>query len=67
MAMSGDKVVATKRPQVTAYVSESVNSALDQEAAKERRSRSQMVELLLEEALKARGHQFADQEPAEDQ
>lgn len=62
MAMSSAGSMATKKPQVTAYVSDDVNSALDQEASKERRSRSQMAALLIEEALKARGHQFSEEE-----
>ncbi|NJO74951.1 MAG: ribbon-helix-helix protein, CopG family [Leptolyngbyaceae cyanobacterium RM1_406_9] len=50
--------MATKKPQITAYLTDEVNKALDQEAAKERRSRSQMVALLLEEALRARGYEL---------
>ncbi|GEM_PF-2965755 len=48
--------VATKKPQVTVYVRNEVNAALDQAAADDQRSRSQMAAILLEEALKARGY-----------
>lgn len=59
MAMSnGQESVATSKPKLTAYVDEPVNQAIDREAAKERRSRSQMIALLIEEALKARGYHF---------
>ena len=58
MAVSGNESVATKKPKLTAYVEEGVDKAIDREAAKERRSRSQMVALLIEEALKARGYKF---------
>lgn len=58
MAMSMNGGMATKKPQITAYLTDEVNKALDQEAAKERRSRSQMVALLLEEALRARGYEL---------
>ncbi|HEY9657390.1 MAG TPA: hypothetical protein V6C65_02920 [Allocoleopsis sp.] len=58
MTMFSNGSMATKKPQVTAYLVDEVNKALDQEAAKERRSRSQMVALLLEEALRARGYEF---------
>lgn len=56
MAVSGNGSMATKKPQVTVYVADEVNTALDQAAASERRSRSQMAALLIEEALKARGY-----------
>jgi predicted transcriptional regulator len=62
MAMSANGSMATKKPQVTAYVTDEVNRALDQVSASERRSRSQMAALLIEEALAARGFQFTDQE-----
>lgn len=55
MAMSTDGSVATNKPKINAYVSDEINQAIEQEMAKERRSKSQMIELLLEEALKARG------------
>lgn len=54
----------TKKPSVMAYVTPDVNEALDQAAASERRSRSQMAAILIEEALKARGYQLND--PADD-
>lgn len=47
----------TKKPQVTVYVRDEVNAALDAAALKERRSRSQMAAVLIEEALQARGYQ----------
>lgn len=47
--------MATKKPQVTVYVRDDVNEALDKVASKEQRSRSQMAAVLLEEALRARG------------
>ena len=59
MATSADReTVATKKPQVTVYVTDEVNTALDQVALDERRSRSQMAALLIEEALKARGYEL---------
>lgn len=58
MAVSGNGFVATKKPKLTAYVEEGVDKAIDREASKERRSRSQMVALLIEEALRARGYGF---------
>jgi hypothetical protein len=64
MAMSTNGFVATNKPKINAYVSEEINKAIEAEMAKERRSKSQMVELLLEEALKARGYPFSqDGEP----
>lgn len=59
MAMSTNGSVATNKPKINAYVSEEINKAIEAEMAKERRSKSQMVELLVEEALKARGYQFS--------
>ncbi len=57
MAMSADReTVATKKPQVTVYVRDDVNAALDQAASDDQRSRSQMAAILIEEALKARGY-----------
>ena len=56
MAVSANGGMATKKPQVTAYVSDEVNVALDKAASDERRSRSQMAALLIEEALIARGY-----------
>jgi hypothetical protein len=48
--------MATKKPQVTMYVRDEVNAALDAAALKEQRSRSQMAAVLVEEALRARGY-----------
>jgi hypothetical protein len=48
--------MATKKPQVTMYVRDDVNAALDAAALKEQRSRSQMAAVLVEEALRARGY-----------
>lgn len=48
--------MATKKPQVTMYVTDEVNEALDAAARTERRSRSQMAAVLVEEALRARGY-----------
>jgi hypothetical protein len=62
-AMSMAEFVATSTPKITAYVDEAIDRAVDGEAAKERRSRSQMVAILIEEALLARGHQFAPSVP----
>lgn len=59
MAMSTDGSVATNKPKINAYVSEQINQAIEKEMAKERRSKSQMIELLLEEALQARGYSLA--------
>lgn len=56
MAMSVDGSMATKKPQVTTYVRDEVNAALDRAALDDQRSRSQMAALLIEEALKARGY-----------
>jgi hypothetical protein len=51
--------VATDKPKLTVYVEPAVNDALQTEADKERRSKSQMAALLIEEALRARGHEFS--------
>lgn len=67
MTMFSDGAMATKKPQVTAYLADEVNKALDQEATKERRSRSQMVALLLEEALRARGYEFTSESEVEEE
>jgi predicted transcriptional regulator len=56
MAMSTNGRMATKKPQVTVYVTDEVNAALDLVAVDQRRSRSQMAALLIEESLKARGY-----------
>lgn len=55
---NSDETVATNKPKINAYVSDEINQAIEKEMARERRSKSQMVELLLEEALKARGYQL---------
>ncbi|MBW4578665.1 MAG: hypothetical protein KME42_03710 [Tildeniella nuda ZEHNDER 1965/U140] len=62
MAMSTNGSVATNKPKLNAYVGEEINQAIEKEMAAERRSKSQMVELLLEEALKARGYTFTGQD-----
>jgi hypothetical protein len=56
MAISANGSMATKKPQVTAYVVDEVNAALDKAAAKEQRSRSQMAAVLIKEALIERGY-----------
>jgi hypothetical protein len=56
MAMSLSSGMATKKPQVTVYVRDEVNAALDLAAIQQQRSRSQMAAVLLEEALRARGY-----------
>lgn len=61
--MSKTTCVTTKKPKLTAYVEEAVDQAINQEAAKERRSRSQMIALLIEEALQRRGYQFPHLHP----
>jgi hypothetical protein len=61
--MSMAEFVATSKPKITAYVDEAIDRAVDGEAAKERRSRSQMVAILIEEALLARGYQFPTPAP----
>lgn len=55
---NNNETVATNKPKINAYVSDEINQAIEKEMARERRSKSQMVELLLEEALKARGYQL---------
>ena len=52
--------MATKKPQVTMYVRDEVNVALDAAASNEQRSRSQMAAVLIEEALRARGYLKAE-------
>ena len=54
--MSLSSGMATKKPQVTVYVRDEVNAALDLAAIQQQRSRSQMAAVLLEEALRARGY-----------
>jgi hypothetical protein len=58
--------VATSKPKVTAYVDEAIDRAIDGESAKERRSRSQMVAILIEEALLARGYEFPAAAPSDE-
>lgn len=65
--MSIDDSVATSKPKINAYVSEPINQAIEAEMAKERRSKSQMIELLLEEALKARGYLESEPVKPDDQ
>lgn len=48
--------MVTKKPQVTVYVTDEVNAALDRAARDDQRSRSQMAAVLIGEALKARGY-----------
>ncbi len=54
--------VATNKPKINAYVSEEINQAIEQEMEKEERSKSQMVEILLREALRVRGHAIGKQD-----
>jgi len=54
--LTGNGSVATSKPKINAYVNEEINKAIEREMLKERRSKSQMVEILLEEALKHRGY-----------
>ncbi len=64
MAMSTNgESLATSKPRINAYVNEEIDQAIEKEMARERRSKSQMVEILLEDALKARGYQFNAPEP----
>jgi hypothetical protein len=64
-ATNSHETVATNKPKINAYVNDEINQAIEREMAKERRSKSQMVELLLEEALKARGYQFQQSDSVE--
>jgi len=50
--------VATDKPKINAYINREINKAIDVEMAKEWRSKSQMIELLLKEALEGRGYTF---------
>ena len=52
------QAIPTQKPKLTTYLDEDVLTALDTEAAKERRSRAQMMALLIEQALIERGHKF---------
>ncbi|NJO44112.1 MAG: ribbon-helix-helix protein, CopG family [Cyanobacteria bacterium CRU_2_1] len=67
MAMATNDGMATKKPQVTVYVTDEVNAALDKAAGDERRSRSQMAALLIEEALKARGYELTSESEAKEE
>lgn len=60
--MTGKTAVATNKPKLNAYVTPPIDSAIDREAKRERRSKSQMIEILLEEALQARGYAFPEAE-----
>lgn len=64
-ANGSDSPVATDKPKINAYINREINKAIDIEMAKEWRSKSQMIELLLKEALEARGYTFdqPDSEP----
>jgi hypothetical protein len=61
--MVSSNEMATKKPQVTVYVRDEVNEALDKAALKEQRSRSQMAAVLIEEALRARGYMVQAEQP----
>lgn len=50
--------IPSQKPKLTTYLDEEVLEALDAETAKERRSRAQMMALLIEQALKDRGYKF---------
>lgn len=56
---TAESVIATNKPKLTAYVYKEINAAISRESRRERRSKSQMIELLIEEALRARGYQFS--------
>jgi hypothetical protein len=58
MAFGNGDSVATSKPKINAYINKEINQAIDREAGKEWRSKSQMIELLLKEALEARGYRF---------
>lgn len=60
MAFGNGDSVATSKPKINAYINSKINDAIESEAAKEWRSKSQMIELLLKEALEARGCSFQD-------
>jgi hypothetical protein len=65
MAVTGVDRLATKKPRVATYVEPWVDRAIDEEAAKQRRSRSAMVALLLEEILSQKGYSEAGEQSAE--
>ena len=66
MGMSDGFSVATNKPKINAYINEKINQAIDAEMAKEWRSKSQMIELLLKEALEARGYDFTQDAEQDD-
>lgn len=53
-----EKTIATDKLKLTAYAYPQVSAAIVKESQKERRSKSNMIELLIEEALVARGYTF---------
>lgn len=57
-ALKEIRAIPTQKPKLTTYLDEEVLNAVEAEAAQERRSRAQMMALLIEEALIARGHKF---------
>lgn len=61
MQTTESTTVATKKPRINTYVNDEVDAAVEKEMFKERRSKSQMVEILLEEALRARGYVLKEQ------
>ncbi len=58
MTLSTPKDITTSKPKFSVYVSPELQAAIVREAKKERRSRSKILEILLEEALKVRGYRF---------
>lgn len=62
MSMSFDAAVATNKPKVNAYLDRELHEALEKEARKQIRSKSQMISLLLKEALKSRGYVFTEED-----
>lgn len=58
MSFGNGDSVATSKPKINAYINKEINQAIDKEAGKEWRSKSQMIELLLKESLEARGYRF---------
>lgn len=68
MQTTESATVATKKPRINTYVNDEVDAAVEKEMFKERRSKSQMVEILLEEALRARGYVLKEKsEPTADE
>lgn len=62
MSMSFDAAVATNKPKINAYIDRELNEAIEKEARKEVRSKSQMIALLLKQALQARGYEFPEED-----